>query len=74
MQGKKISQKDIQFARRLKRLRKQAGFTQEELAYKTNLSITFIGLLETAKRKPSFKTLQKISSAIGVKMKDLLPY
>ncbi len=74
MQGHKITKKDLAFARRLKKLRKNAELTQEELAEKTNLSTTFIGLLETAKRKPSLKSLQKLSSALKVKTSDLLPY
>lgn len=70
----KITNKDIRFAKRLQRVRKQAGLTQEELADKCSLSTTFIGLLETGRRKPSFKSLQKIASALGVKAKDLLPF
>ena len=70
----KQTKKDLRFARRLKRERKRAGLTQEELADKTGLSVTFIGLLETAQRRPSIKSLQKIASALGVKAKDLLPF
>lgn len=69
---KEPTQKDLRFARRLKRLRKKAQITQEELAYRTKLSTTFIGLMETAKRKPSISTLRKISYAIKVKVRDLL--
>lgn len=68
------TQKDFKFARRLKRIRKKAELTQEQLADKTNLSTTFIGLLETAQRKPSLKSLQKIASALKTQVKDLLPY
>jgi len=71
---KKITKKDLLLAKRIKKLRRKADLTQEELAGKTNLSVTFIGLLETAKRKPSLKTIQKIASAVRVKAKDLLPY
>lgn len=74
MGEKKVFEKDLKFGRRIKRYRKAAGLTQERLADKTNLSVTFIGLLETGKRKPSFKTLQKIASAVGVKARDLLPF
>lgn len=74
MATKKITKKDLLLAKRIKKLRRKADLTQEELAGKTNLSVTFIGLLETAKRKPSLKTIQKIASAVRVKAKDLLPY
>lgn len=74
MSEQRITKKDLRLAKRMKRLRKKAGLTQEEVAEKTNLSVTFIGLLETGQRKPSLKTLQRIASAIGVKAKDLLPF
>ncbi len=74
MQEQKIKKKDLQFAKRLKRLRKQAHLTQEELAARTHLSTTFIGLLEIGQRRPSLKTLQKIATVLGIKGKDLLPF
>jgi len=63
---------DLRFAKRLKRLRKQADITQEELAVKTKLSTTFIGLIETAKRRPSLASLRKIANALKVRIRDLL--
>lgn len=70
----RITLNDKRFARRLRKVRRLAGFTQEELAEKAHLSTTFIGLLETGQRKPSLKTLQKIASILDVKVKELLPY
>lgn len=67
-----LSQRDLAFGRRMQRMRKKAGYTQEKLAEKIKVSLTFIGLIETGKRRPSMKTLQKIASALGVKEKDLL--
>lgn len=74
MINNRITNKDLKFSRQLKRLRNKVGMTQEQLADKTGLSTTFIGLLETAQRKPSLKTLQKISSALGVKTSELIPF
>ena len=71
MEERKITNKDLKFGRRLKRTRRKAGLTQEKLAETTKLSTTFIGLLETGRRKPSMKTLQKIASALGINVKDL---
>lgn len=69
-----MTQKDISFGKRLARMRKKAGYTQEKLAVKTNLSTTFIGLLETGQRRASMKSLQKIANALGVKGKDLINF
>ncbi len=74
MKPARFTQKDLAFSKRLQKIRKKIDITQEELATKTGLSTTFIGLLETGKRRASLKTLQKISSALGVKANELLPY
>lgn len=66
--------RDVAFGKRLARLRKRAGLTQEKLAEKTGLSTTFIGLLEVGSRHGSLKSLQKIASALGSKVKDILNF
>lgn len=67
----KLTQNDLLIAKRIRRLRKQKELTQEELAEKVHVSTTHIGLVETGKRRASLKTLQRIASALGVKLKDL---
>lgn len=71
MEDRKVTNKDLKFGRKLQRIRKRTGLTQEELADKTRLSTTFIGLLEIGRRRPSIKTLQKIASALKVDVRDL---
>ncbi len=70
----KITNNDIVLAKRIKKLRRKVGLTQEKLAEKVNVSTTHIGLIETGKRRASLKTLQKIATALNTKVKDLLPY
>lgn len=70
----KITKKDEMLGKRIKRLRKKIGITQEKLAEKVNVSTTHIGLIETGKRRGSLKTLQRITTVLGVKVKDILPY
>lgn len=67
----KLTQNDILIAKRIRRLRKQNQLTQEQLAEKVHVSTTHIGLVETGKRRASLKTLQRIASALGVKLKEL---
>lgn len=71
MENRKVTQKDLKFGRRLQKLRKDRGLTQEQLAEATRLSTTFIGLLEIGVRKPSLKTLQKISSVLKIDIKEI---
>ncbi|MBI4065338.1 helix-turn-helix transcriptional regulator [Candidatus Gottesmanbacteria bacterium] len=74
MEEAKITQKDIQLGKRIRRFRKKADLTQEKLAEKVHVSTTHIGLVETGKRRVSLKTLQRIASALGVKVRELLPF
>jgi len=70
----KTTQKDIAFGSRLAKLRKKVNITQEKLAERSNLSTTFIGLLEIGKRRGSLRSLQKIASVLGLKVRDLLNF
>jgi len=71
MENRKVTKKDIEFGKRLGKVRKKSGFTQEKLATITHLSVTFIGLVETGRRRPSLKTLEKITTALKVSPRDL---
>lgn len=74
MEKRKVTQKDLKFGKRLQKLRKEKELTQEQLAEKTRLSTTFIGLLEVGMRKPSFKSLEKIAKALNVSVKEIIPF
>ena len=67
------TQSDIKLGKRLQRARKETGLTQEQVADKANLSVPYIGYLETGLRKPSLKTLKKLAKIMGVKVSDLIP-
>lgn len=68
------TQKDEQLGRNLARIRKEAGLTQEQLAEKAGLTLTYIGMIEIGQRRPALKTLDKLAKVLGVKVKDLIPY
>ncbi len=56
---------------KLKRYRKSAKMTQEDLAEKVNLSRAYIGYIEQGRNTPSLETLEKIAKALRVKLSDL---
>ena len=64
----------VRFGNRLRQLRKTANFTQEELSEKAEVSVDFIGLMERGLRGPSFKTLEKLSNALGVDVSALFMF
>lgn len=74
MNEPKITQKDIRLAKKIRRLRKEKGYTQEQLAEKVHVSTTHVGLVEVGRRRFGLKTLQKVASVLGIKVKDLIPY
>lgn len=60
------------FAQVLRRRRKQAGLSQEELAYRAGVSTSYMSLLETRNRQPSLIVIDAISRELGTSMSDLL--
>ena len=57
--------------KKIREERKRRGLTQEELAFKAGISVNFMGQIERATKKPSLDTLEKISSALGIDLKNL---
>lgn len=62
------------FGDKLKKLRKEHKFSQSELADKIDMSQQSIAFLETNKRKPSQKTLKKLSDFFNVPINYFLDY
>lgn len=71
---KKITEKDRRLARKIYKVRKEKGWTQEKLAERVGVSTTFIGYIETGYRIPNLKMIYKIANALGVKVKDIFPF
>jgi transcriptional regulator with XRE-family HTH domain len=53
-------------------LRKARGLTQERLAFKVDIDLTYMGGIERGKRNPSLLVLVGIAKALGVQPADLL--
>ena len=52
--------------------RKEAGFSQEKLAEKANLSTVFISRIERGVESPVVDNLVKIAKALSVRVRDLV--
>lgn len=70
----KITHNDAALGRKIKRFRKKAGLSQEDLGTRAHFTQTHISLMETGKRKASMTALKKIASALGIKVRDLIPF
>lgn len=60
------------FATVLKRRRKEAGLSQEELAFRCDLSMSYISLLETMNRQPTLTVMFNICGQLDVPMSIML--
>lgn len=62
----------VQFGNKVRELRKQKKFSQEELAHKTGLHRTYISDIERGNRNVSLENIKKIANALNVRMDFLL--
>ena len=62
-----------QLSERLKETRKEKKMTQQELAERAGLHLTYVGHLELGKYHPTVFVIWKIAKALNVKWSDLLP-
>ena len=60
--------------KRIQKLRKEIGLTQEEFAEKLNISRTHIGHIEQGRKSPSLKLMEKIARVLKVKVKEIFPF
>ncbi len=56
----------------LRHNRNKVGYSQEELAYRSNLDRTYISLLERGKRNPTLNVLFSISAALDISASELI--
>lgn len=61
----------ISFGNRVKELRVKNGWSQEELARRSNFHRTYIGMIERAERNISLKNIERIANTFGIKINEL---
>jgi transcriptional regulator with XRE-family HTH domain len=59
-------------AKNIKKLRKARGLTQEQLAFESEIDLTYMGAIERSKRNPSLLVMGRIADALSVRVVDLL--
>jgi len=60
--------------RRIRNLRRQKRWTQQELGNQADVNYKFIGEIERGQQNPSFDILSKISRALGVDLPVLFQF
>ena len=54
----------VAFGRVLRRLRNEAGFTQEELGFEADLRRTYISILELGQQQPTLTTIFNLAKPL----------
>jgi ribosome-binding protein aMBF1 (putative translation factor) len=63
----------VRFGQRLRTVRQQKGISQEKLADFAGLHRTYVSSVERGERNISLLNIEKLASALGVPMAQLMP-
>ena len=68
-----VAKRDVlkAFGDRVREIRAQKGFSQEELARRAKIDRTYIGGIERGERNAGIKNVHRIADALGVAAMDL---
>lgn len=61
-------------AKRIKDLRKEHGFSQDDLSFHSGIARSTIGNIETAKNDVVFSKINKIANAFGLNLSEFLDF
>jgi transcriptional regulator with XRE-family HTH domain len=61
----------LKFGKKVRDERIKLGLSQEELAARAGLHRTYIGMIERAEKNITLENIEKIASALGLKIKTL---
>lgn len=63
-----------QFGFKLRKLRRDAGLTQEQLAEKAHISVDFLSLIERGRNAPSFENIEHLVNALEVSFAEMFSF
>lgn len=69
---RKMDNIKVKFGHRVKQLRMEKGYSQEKLAEMSDLDRTYIPGIESGKRNVSLIVAEKIATAFGISISELL--
>lgn len=61
----------VRLGKRIKKLRKELGYTQETFAERLDIATSSLGYLETGRYYPTPENIEKIAAALGIEVYDL---
>ncbi|QDT86381.1 helix-turn-helix domain-containing protein [Gimesia chilikensis] len=66
--------KDIlkRFGERVRELRKEQGYSQENFAYACELDRTYVGGIERGERNVALRNIERIADTLGISVAELM--
>ena len=62
----------IKFGKKVREERARLGLSQEELASRTGVHRTYIGMIERAEKNITLENIEKVSKALKISISDFL--
>lgn len=59
------------YGERLRQCRRERGFTQEEIALRSNITVSYYGQIERGIANPTIETLNKICITMNISITDI---
>jgi transcriptional regulator with XRE-family HTH domain len=63
----------VRFGKRLRQIREKVGVSQERLAEMARLHRTYVSSVERGKRNISLLNIDRLASALGISLRQLMP-
>lgn len=61
-----------QFGKRLRQLRTKRGWSQEELAYRVGMDVSYLSEVENGKKEPCLRKLKELAQGLEVTVSRLM--
>ncbi len=74
MRSDRYGSKFVKLGLQIKKIREGKNLTQQKLADKVGVHLSYIGNIEIGAKQPSLQTLFRIAEALGVKVSDLFHF
>ena len=55
-----------QFGKQLRQLRTKKGWSQEELAHRVGMDVSYLSEVETGKKEPCLRMIRELAQGLGV--------
>ena len=62
------------FGKQIRRLRDRRGLTQEELANRSGIHVSYLSGIERGRRNPSLRSIRRLAKALGVQVGKLFAF